>query len=239
MRGRLGLEERLMHDYAQQLGIPVVMASEKMMTRGLVDLDKHSLVTGSVPFILQAMRQLNIVPPEHTPYPDVLTPWLHRRVWKEPRLRNVLDALDNGRGPLFIKPAKGWKRFTGFVTDYSDDPRFNGVSKNIPVWVSEPVNFVSEWRAYVLNGVVLAIKFADHGGDRNVTLDTSEVEVAVATLIQAGQAPAGFVIDFGVTQDGLTALIEMNDGFSFGAYDGLSVDDYWNITSARWFELIQ
>ncbi|MFZ3002766.1 MAG: hypothetical protein WA071_20790 [Undibacterium umbellatum] len=47
-----------------------------------------------------------------------------------------------------------------------------------------------------------------------------------------------FCIDFGVTPQGKTALIEMNDGFSFGAYDGLSERIYWDITWARWREIL-
>jgi hypothetical protein len=238
MPGRFGREEQLLADHAGQLGIPVIAASEKMMERGRVDLDRSCLVAGTVPFVSHALRRLGLTVPEHNPYPATLAPWLHRKVWRADRLRDVIRELDKGGPRVFVKPANGWKRFPGFVVEFGSDHRFNGASKNTPVWVSEPVEFVSEWRAYVAHGVILDICFADHGGDRLVTPDTKSIHDAVARLVSNKFAPAGFVIDFGVTKAGVTALVEMNDGFSFGAYDGVSADVYWKVTAARWFELL-
>ena len=83
------------------------------------------------------------------------------------------------------------------MVDHPDDPRFNGVSKNLTVWTAEPVTLMSEWRVYVAYGTVLAIQLADHGGERSVRPDETSIHAAVATLVAAGMAPAGFVIDFG------------------------------------------
>lgn len=239
MPGRLAREEHLLAEHAELLGIPVLTASEKMMERNKIELDDQCLVAGSVPFVLQAMRRLGIDVPTHNPYPDVLTEFLHRKVWRQDRLRDVLAERDKGGNRVFVKPANGWKRFTGFVVEFSSDYRFNGASKNSPVWVSEPIEFISEWRAYVANGELLDVRFADHGGNKSINVNQNIVEDAVSKLVMADCAPAGFVIDFGVTTKGDTALIEMNDGFSFGAYDGVSAQTYWEVTTARWFELIK
>lgn len=48
--------------------------------------------------------------------------------------------------------------------------------------------------------------------------------------------PAGFAMDFGVTDDGRTLLIEVNDGFSIGCY-GLDAISYAKLLSARWADL--
>jgi hypothetical protein len=48
--------------------------------------------------------------------------------------------------------------------------------------------------------------------------------------------PAGYVMDFGVTDKGETVLIEVNDGFSIGSY-GLFHIDYAKLLAARWAEL--
>lgn len=225
--------------HAETLGLPVVRASEKMMERAKVPLDGSVLVAGTVPFVLHAMRRLGVAVPQHEPYPQELTPWLHRRVWKCDRLRDVLDDLKQGGPRVFVKPALGWKKFTGFVVEFADDYRFGGVSKNVPVWVSEPLQFVSEWRAYVAHGEVLDVRFADHGGERSAEPDFAAIREAVHQFGHAGRAPAGYVIDFGVTADGRTALVEVNDGFSFGAYDGISAEVYWAVTAARWQELVE
>jgi hypothetical protein len=237
--GKLAREEALLAARAEVLGVPVVAASEKMMERGKVPVGDDALVAGTVPFVLHAMRRLGVAVPQHDPYPQELTPWLHRRVWKRDRLRDVLDDLKHGGPRVFVKPALGWKKFTGFVVEFADDYRFGGVSKNVPVWVSEPLQFVSDWRAYIAHGEVLDVRFADHGGERSAEPDYAAISEAVAQLVHGGRAPAGFVIDFGVTADGLTALVEVNDGFSFGAYDGVSGEVYWAVTAARWQELVK
>lgn len=234
--GQLDREEQLLVDVANMLGIPIETASAKMMERGRVDLAPGTMVGGSVSIVLNALRRLQIDAPEHLPYPASMEPWLHRKVWKEPNLWEVLRAVDQGKS-LFVKPAQGWKRFTGFVVDPTNSYCFNGASKRAPVWVSEPIRFLSEWRAYVVNGDIRAIQFADHGGDRSKIPDREVITTAIATFVGTGQAPAGFAIDFGVTSNGDTALIEVNDGFSVGAYDGIAPDIYWEMTVARWFQL--
>jgi hypothetical protein len=49
-------------------------------------------------------------------------------------------------------------------------------------------------------------------------------------------APNGYAIDFGVTDDGRTLLIEVNDGYALGSY-GLFYLDYAKLLSARWAQL--
>ena len=49
--------------------------------------------------------------------------------------------------------------------------------------------------------------------------------------------PAAFTIDFGVTDDGRTLLIEVNDGYAFGTY-GLSPLNVAKMLSARWSEMV-
>ena len=238
MPGKLDHEQRLIAEYAGSLDLPVETASEKMMERGKLALSVDTLVMGTVPFVHHALRLLGTQLPEHTPYPEVLKPWLYRKVWQEKSLRRVLDRLENGGPRVFVKPVSGWKRFTGFVPEFADDYRFNGVSKSMPVWVSEPVTFLSEWRVYVLYGKIQDIKLCDHRGDATMRPDLNEIERALQALLNAQIAPDGFAIDFGVTKQGNTALIEMNDGFSFGAYDGLSAKIYWDITWARWRQIL-
>ncbi len=227
-----------MADHAASLGIPVDFGSESMMERGRILLEPGTLVAGTVPFVLHALRRLGVAVPEHKPYPAVLAPWLHRRVTSHATLREALALIQqSGRG-LFVKPAKGWKRFTGFIAEFPDDPRFNGFSANAPVWTSEVIRLVSEWRAYVAYGSVLAILATPDSGDQTIKPDVAVIEEAVRQLVLAGEAPAGFVIDFGVNTAGSTIRVETNDGFSFGAYGGLDAKTYWTVTEARWHELV-
>lgn len=227
----------MMAAFAERQGITVIRASEKQVERKRVVLSPGVVAVGSVPFIKHALRQWGKDLPAHTPYPASLEHLLHRRVQKLPSLNEARALLAAGNR-LFIKPADGWKRFTGFVAEFEDDYRFNGASRSKPVWVSDPVRFVSEWRAYVAGGLVMDVRYAHHGGDRDVAPDLAVIHAAVALLAKDVNTPAGYVIDFGVLDSGETALIEMNDGFSFGAYDGLAAETYWAVTVRRWQELV-
>lgn len=50
------------------------------------------------------------------------------------------------------------------------------------------------------------------------------------------EQPSGFTLDFGVTDDGRTLLIEVNDAFSLGCY-GLDPLAYAKLLETRWAEL--
>ncbi len=234
--GTLDREEQLMADLAVKYGLPVERASTMQVERSRIRLGEGYVAAGSVPFVKHALRQLGVELPVHTPYPSCLEHLLYRQVRKLSSLREARAMVESGRR-LFIKPADGWKRFTGFVAEFVDDPRFNGQSKARAVWISEPVRFVSEWRAYVADGELMEVRFADHGGDHAVEPDASLIADAISALTKEGHAPAGYVIDFGVLDTGETALIEMNDGFSFGAYEGVSPETYWKVIVRRWQEL--
>jgi len=228
----------LLADHAERLGVPVVFGSVSMMERGRIALDRTSLVAGTVPFVLHALRHLGVPAPEHIPYPEVLNRWLFRRIAKYHRLRDALNEIHDTATPMFVKPAKGWKRFTGFVARFPDDVRFNGASRSAPVWVSEPIALASEWRAYVAHGSILSVTFVDQSGDRHASPDSDVIRDAVTALVESGAAPAGFAIDFGVDVAGQTMLVEVNDGFSIGAYDDLDAESYWTVTDARWRQLM-
>lgn len=179
--GTLDREEQLMADLAVKYGLPVERASTGQVERSRIRLGEGCVAVGSVPFVKHALRQIGMELPIHTPYPSCLEHLLYRQVRRLSSLREARAMVTAGRR-LFIKPADGWKRFTGFVAEFVDDPRFNGQSKARPVWISDPVRFVSEWRAYVADGELLEVRFADHGGDRTVEPDVILIGDAINAL---------------------------------------------------------
>lgn len=232
---RLAPEEQLLAKEAKLRGIPIAYAYEKSVARGFFKFAPTDLVSGSIQFMQHAVRGYGKTLSEHTPYPKCLEHLLYRKVRRLNTLKSAKALLDKGER-LFIKPA-GWKLFTGFVAEHSDDFRFNGTSGQAPVFTSEVVTWLSEWRVYVANGEVLDIRFADHGGDRSIRPSRGIIAGAVKCFTKAG-APAGYAIDFGVLSTGETALVEVNDGFSIGAYDHVTAQTYWAVIQARWQQLI-
>lgn len=74
-------------------------------------------------------------------------------------------------------------------------------------------------------------------GDPNIKMNNEVVENAICALDTAGESYAGYAIDFGVLSTGETALVEMNDGFSLGAYN-IGPKVYMDLIIARWEELL-
>jgi hypothetical protein len=233
--GKLGREEQLLADYAVRNNIKVEELTEKLVARGFVELGPYDLVAGSISFIKHALRRYGkeLANVEEPSYPACLTNYYRRKITPGFRLNGAKELLDKGHR-FFIKPEAA-KRFTGFVADNSYDPRFNGASGQCPVYMSEVVEFVSEWRCYITHNRHTALSFYD--GDPKIAPDLGVVS-EVVRLSGKHAAPAGYVIDFGVLADGRTAVVEVNDGYAVGAYgDGIEAN-YWNMISARWQELI-
>ena len=135
--------------------------------------------------------------------------------------------------PVFVKPNRYAKEFVGGVItkESSKQMFFNDITDDTPVLVSEIVDFVSEYRGYVINGELKGIKY--YLGDFRVFPDMKVVDAAIADY---KTAPAGYSIDFGITSDGRTLLVECNDGFSLGNY-GLEDTTYSTLLTKRWLEM--
>ena len=222
-------EEALLAAHADVLGIEVVGITRKPFTRGRFRPADGDVVAGSVKFVRDALAARGRQLPQQNPYPDELDAFLHRRVWK---VESLGQALLN-QTPVFVRPAKRWKLFTGFVAYSLSPAEVYGVSRREPVWCADVVTFRSEWRCYVVNRDVRFIGLTPHGGGRNYPIDHGVVRDAVA----AYDGPSAYAIDFGVLDTGQTALIEANDGFSVGAYDDVPAEVYWDMTATRWKEL--
>lgn len=99
-------------------------------------------------------------------------------------------------------------------------------------WVQEIVELTSEWRCFVCNGEILDVRPYRRDSWRRPP-DPSVVEAAVGAW---SSKPAGCAIDFGVTADGRTIVIEVNEGYALGSY-GLLPRSYLSLLTVRWREL--
>ena len=59
----------------------------------------------------------------------------------------------------------------------------------------------------------------------------------IEQAISESNLPNGCAVDFGLTKDGRTLLIEVNDGYALGSY-GLFYIDYAKLISARWAQIM-
>lgn len=216
-------------------GYEVRFADLAAMAGDAVAVDSGTVTVGSVAFVRRALRRLAAEPPP-LGYPACLRAYLGRRVWAtnwaEVRARVGPDTATRA---VFVKPRDHDKAFTGYVVSaFRDLIRTAGWPAEMPLWAAEPVRFVSEWRYFVLRGDVIGVGHAK--GDPFRHPDPIVVRAAVADF--ALEAPVAYGIDLGVTDDGATLLIEVNEGFSLGCY-GLGPLAYSGFLIARWRELTE
>jgi hypothetical protein len=96
---------------------------------------------------------------------------------------------------------------------------------------SPTVEFVSEYRGFVLDGEILGIRHYE--GDFRVFPDVRVIDAAVATY---SPSPSAYGIDFGIASEGQTLFFETNEVYSLGCY-GLTPILYSSLLERRWNEL--
>lgn len=206
------------------------MGFETIMFQTPDELRKSNLedvVVGYVGTVRERLFDFNIITPEMD-YPNELSKFLGRKIWPV-KMSQVTNNPD--MWPVFVKPVED-KKFTGVVVRSPKDLIGCGTCGEDPdAMCSEIVNFMAEWRCFVRYDKILDVR--PYKGDWKIHYNPSVIEDAVKSF---SSAPKGYAIDFGVTDDGRTLMIEVNDGYALGCY-GLFYLDYAKLLSARWAEL--
>ncbi|MEE0264108.1 MAG: ATP-grasp domain-containing protein [Acutalibacteraceae bacterium] len=163
-------------------------------------------------------------------YPDVLNKYLGRKIWK-----STVNTINSNPDlwPVFIKPISN-KKFKGRVIRSTKDLIGCGSCyEDYPIFCSEVREFVAEFRVFVLYGEIIDVR--RYGGEWDIHCSKEVVESCVQDFVDS---PNAYALDFGVTKDGATNLIEVNNTCSIGSY-GLDPVLYAKFISARWAELTE
>ena len=192
-------------------------------------LFRDVIVVGGIGLVRKALALVGAPPLEEINIPEVLLAYAGRRVWT-----TTLElARKPASWPIFVKPLHEAKLFVGHVIrDWPDLIASAAYPGELLVLAQEPVTFVSEWRAYVRYGKILGL--GHYKDDPLIFPDAAVIRAAIAEW--GGAAPAGYGIDFGITDTGKTLLIEVNDGHSLGNYN-LRPVEYARLLEARWDEM--
>lgn len=208
---------------------------EDLRAMGEVLRDESVMPVGSVEFVHEFMDLAGIARPEPLSYPKPLHNYLQRNI-KVMRASEVV-------GDCFVKPV-ATKLFSGFVhralADESTMDEHTRENYNLfvrlrpdePVWVSEIVEFMAEYRYYVCNNVIW-------GAARYDQSDTSYPWVAhlntVRSMIYAYNRGEPYALDVAVTRSGETVLVEVNDAYALGYYrEAMSSRQYLEFLTKRW-----
>lgn len=213
-------------------GFDIAFAEFPDMMSGTVPVEADRIAVGAVAFVRKALERLGVAVPT-LDYPDSLQPFLGRRIWKS-TLGAVRDEWQPDSPPRFVKPLEVHKAFVGYVIGaYRDLIPTARLPDHLAVWVSEPVAWISEWRFHVLEGTLVGA--GHYKGDPVRFPEARLVRDAVAAF--GAEAPAAYGLDFGVTAEGETKLVEVNDAFALGCY-GVDRLTYSRMLEARWRELV-
>ena len=133
---------------------------------------------------------------------------------------------------MFVKPVEDVKRFRGTILDKSEDLiKLGGGLEDIEVWCSEKVNFLAEWRIWILDGKIIGIN--PYRGRWDLYPDPKVLQQAVNAY---HFAPRAYALDFGITDKRETLLVEVSDAYALSSF-GLDSVLYTKILITRWQEL--
>lgn len=189
-------------------------------------VDSSYVPIGSVEFVREFMRIKSIKEPEIDPYPNRDYRFLHREI-STSNLKEILKSffIFDSSYKKFIKPKKV-KLFTGFIigTDssqiYSSDFLYEQICALLrypeeELFVSGVVDFLSEWRYYIQDNKVIGYARYDEEGEDDAPEPVLDVVQEYAGLLNK-QHP--YVLDFGVTSNYDTVLVEYNAPWAIGLY---------------------
>lgn len=191
------------------------------------NLSREDIVVGYITQVKQALTNLGITPPTELDYPEEIQSYLGRKIWQD-SLHHIYTTPETW--PVFVKPVKG-KQFDGKLITSLKDLIGLGSQEDRQIWCSEPMKFLSEYRCFVRYGKLIDAK--RYKGDFKLLPNFNIVE---ACINDYRNQPAAFTLDFGITDQGHTRLIEVNDGYAMGSY-GLAPLEYAKMISARWSQL--
>lgn len=215
-----------------QFGYEVIKFKRSELHR--LDITRETPCCGGLSVMQYIFKLLKVEHNELSSYPLELTPFLGRKVGTS-TLEAAVKKLSKGES-LFIKPTdQNRKIFNGKVFDSESlDSNICALlveNPKMPVFVSEVVPFLDEYRVCIHNGSILGAR--PYKGNASLGYDFDEV----ARMVNAFEnAPIAYCLDVGITMANTTLLIEVTDAYSFGHY-GLSCELYGKMLIDRWNEI--
>ena len=163
---------------------------------------------------------------EPVDYPDSLRPFFGRSITRGKR-SDIDFEQGSLHAPLFVKAVEH-KRFADVFESIED-------MKNLPddmeFWFCSFMRFVSEYRCYVLNGEIQAMRH--YRGNWSIFPDATEIAQMVRAYEASGEALSAYSLDVGINEQGKTRLVEVNDALCLGNY-GISPKLACEMFLARW-----
>lgn len=211
------------------MGYEVICFEEKDLDN--LNISKETPLFAGVTVFRKVIDKLKVNYAPFNCYPESMTPYYGRHI-KKTTLGRVRFDFNQSAVPIFVKPVIP-KQFNGRVIKSCIDliPMAKQ-NDDCEVFVSEPLEIVSEFRVYVLENSILGVKH--YYGDWSLVPDKNFVNEIVKNYYDC---PVSYGIDVGVLSDGTSIVIESNDGCNLGNY-GLDSIHYGEMIVCRWNEIV-
>lgn len=174
--------------------------------------------------------------PELPNYPEVLKPFLGRKIWKD-----NINSINNNpdKWGIFVKPIKE-KAFTGRVINSPRDLIGCGSCyENYEVLCSNVIDIQKEWRGFIYYDELIDLR--PYNGDWHYNYNSKVIDKVIETFKTWKDRPVACSLDFAVIEDAggeqHTIFLEANDAYALGNY-GLNHITYAKMISARWSQIL-
>lgn len=231
---------------------PVHRASLEMLKHLFnfeTELKRGDLIpVGSVEFVRECMHIMGIEEPEWYCYPEKLESFLQRNVSIVTAAYVRSHTGYTKAAPCFIKPADQTKLFNGFVwypNNRNEDYNEHDIEQleivqtldyKTRIYLSEIVDFHSEWRFYIDDNKIIGSARYDDGNEDALP---PELDV-VYQMIEAMPMLHPYTLDVGRLSTGGTALVEVNDAWAIGLYGrALEPKAYLEFLGKRWQSIVK
>lgn len=213
----------------QNLGVEIIDfdgTNLKSLDKYEFDL-KNDIVIGSVEATCLFFKKCGIEPPKYLGYPESLKKYLERKI-----TTTTVGQLSE-EFPYFIKPKNDVKLFTGTLVENHNQLNifktfYKEVNDDTELYISEPVNFLSEYRCFVHKGELQGIHW--YKGDFKIFPNVRVIESMIQDYVNA---PVSYTLDVGIVKDmwvvDKIALIEVNHFWALGSY-GFDAKKYVRMT---------
>ena len=208
--------------------------------------DIYDIVTRD-DIVLDYLNQCNIifskfdVVPNIPDYPEILKPFLGRKIWKD-TINNISNDEKKWSAGYFVKPVKN-KVFTGkIINSVSDLIGCGNQSEDYEVLISEPLDICAEWRCFIIYDELIDVRpygilTNQYKNSCMYHYDENVLNSMMKAFTSWEDRPSACSMDICVTSDGKTLLVELNDAYALGCY-GLPSLYYAKLISARWSQIL-
>jgi hypothetical protein len=199
-----------------------------------VGLEPTDVYVGSIEFMRSVFHSLDVKAVPMGIVQDLL-PFYDRDI-KYSTLGEVRTSLSPS---VFVKPYLE-KQFTAYVTspgnNYTESSEVEGLPDDTKVIISPVEDFAAEYRCLVHNGEIVDVRpYVGKWFEKGMQPDVDLIKEAISSW---KNAPKAYALDVGVTTEGKTKIVEVNDFWACGCY-GFEDTKLVFMTTQRYFEILR